>query len=204
LYTDYEILSRFLSQPNRVRELRVITYQHDTQTQIALSRELQDVFKSRNIQVAYVQQGAVWMQQQKTTTDLLVYFMLGMAILIAFVGGLGLMGMMSMNVMERTREIGVMRAIGASNGDIQGIVITESIAVGLVSWVGAVLLSIPITYVLDYGVGVAVMQSPLPVLYNLTGSLVWLAGILGIAVLASAIPARRASRLTVRDTLVYE
>ena len=166
--------------------------------------ELQDAFTSRNIPISYVQQGAVWMQQQKTTTDVLVYFMLGMAILIAFVGGLGLMGMMSMNVMERTREIGVMRAIGASNGDIQGIVITESIAVGLVSWAGAIILSIPITYVLDYGVGVSIFQSPLPVFFSLTGSIVWLAGILGIAVLASAVPARRASRLTVRDTLVYE
>jgi putative ABC transport system permease protein len=204
LYTNYEILSRVLSLPNRVYELRVITYDHDAQSQIAISRALQEAYKSRNIPIAYVQQGAVWMQQQKSQTDLLVYFMMGMAVLIALVGGLGLMGMMSINVMERTREIGVMRAIGASNGSIQGIVILEGLAVGMVSWIVAVVLSVPITYVLDNGVGVSILQSPLPAVFNWTGSFVWLIGILMVAFLASVIPAGRAARLTVRDTLVYE
>ncbi|HTX92579.1 MAG TPA: FtsX-like permease family protein [Anaerolineales bacterium] len=204
LYTNYEILSRVLKLPHRVFELRVITYDHDAPSQIAISQALQDVFKARNIPVASVQQGAVWMQQQKSQTDLLVYFMLGMAVLIAGVGGLGLTGMMSINVMERTREIGVMRAIGASNGNIQSIVILEGMAVGLVSWIAAVILSVPLTYVLDSGVGVALMQSPMPAVFNWNGSFFWLVGILVIAALASAIPAGRASRLTVRDTLVYE
>lgn len=204
LYTNYEILSRILSKSNQVFELRVITYNHDAKSQIAISRALQDDFKLRHIPIAYVQQGAVWMQQQKSQTDLLVYFMLGMAVLILSVGGLGLTSMMSINVMERTREIGVMRAIGALNRDIQGIVITEGIVVGLASWVAAVIFSIPITYLLDYGVGVSIMQSPLPPVFNWNGSFVWLIGVLIIATLASAIPAGRATRLTVRNTLVYE
>ena len=144
------------------------------------------------------------MQQQKSQTNVLVYFMMVMAILIAAVGGLGLMGMMSINVMERTREIGVMRAIGAADLDIQFIVIVEGLVVGLVSWLIAIGLSVPITYLLNYGVGTAIFQAPLTPLFNWTGSWVWLAGILVISTLASIIPAWRASRLTVRDTLVYE
>ena len=42
------------------------------------------------------------------------------------------MGTMSINVLERMREIGVMRAIGASNGDIQSSVIVEGMVVGLI------------------------------------------------------------------------
>jgi putative ABC transport system permease protein len=204
LYTNYEILSRVLSEPGRVYDLRVITYDHDAQAQIAISAALQEAFKARHIPIASIQQGAVWMQQQKSQTDVLVFFMLGMAVLIALVGGLGLMGMMSINVLERTREIGVMRAIGASSGNIQAIVILEGVAVGIASWLVAIVVSIPVTYLLDFGVGLSIMQSPLPVLFSWTGSLVWLAGVLGIATLASALPAGRASRLTVRDTLVYE
>ena len=135
---------------------------------------------------------------------MLAYFLFFMAVLIASVGGLGLMGLMSINVMERTREIGVMRAIGAGNADIQRIVIAEGIVIGLVSWVLALLLSIPITYLLDYSIGISIFQAPLSVIFSWTGPCAWLAGILLIASLASAVPAWRASRLTVRETLVYE
>jgi putative ABC transport system permease protein len=124
--------------------------------------------------------------------------------LIAVVGGLGLTSTMSLNVMERTREIGVMRAIGASDVDIQMIVIVEGLVLGLLSWALGVALSIPITYVLDYGVGVSIFQSPLIVMFSWTGSFAWLLGMLVLATLASALPAWRASRLAVRETLVYE
>jgi putative ABC transport system permease protein len=134
----------------------------------------------------------------------LVYIMLIMAILIATVGGLGLTSTMSLNVLERTREIGVMRAIGAADWDIQTIVVTEGLVIGLLSWALGVLFSIPITYVLDYGVGAAIFQSPLEAVFSWTGSLVWLFGMLLIAALSSIAPALRASRLSVRETLVYE
>jgi len=127
-----------------------------------------------------------------------------MATMIAVVGGLGLMGTMSINVLERTREIGVMRAIGASNGDIQSIVIVEGMVVGLISWAISIVLSLPITNILCYGVGMALLTSPMQAVYGLSGILVWLAITLTLAAIASAWPARRASRLTVRDTLAYE
>jgi putative ABC transport system permease protein len=204
VYANYEYLSQLMRQPNKVNSLLVITAQHDAETQKYVSAQLEDSFSRKNISLSSIQQGAVWVARQKSQSDVLIYFMLVMAVLIASVGGLGLMGMMSINVMERTREIGVMRAIGAADMDIQQIVIIEGLAIGLASWVVALLLSIPLTHLLDYGVGVSVFQAPLQVVFNWTGSLVWLIGILLIAALASAIPAWRASRLTVRDTLVYE
>lgn len=133
-----------------------------------------------------------------------MYFMLVMATLIAIVGGLGLMGTMSINVLERTREIGVMRAIGASNGDIQAIVITEGMMIGIISWAVSIFLALPITNVLCYGVGMAVVTAPLPVIYGVKGIVAWLIFTLVLGTLASALPARRASKLTVRDTLAYE
>jgi len=114
------------------------------------------------------------------------------------------MGTMSINVLERTREIGVMRAIGASNWNIQSIVIVEGMVIGLISWVVSIALSIPITVALCTGVGLAILTSPMPPVYGTTGIVVWLLGILVIGTLASALPAHRASSLTVRDTLAYE
>ena len=116
--------------------------------------------------------------------------------LLAIVGGISLMGTLSINVLERTREIGVMRAIGASNGDIQWIVIAEGAAIGLISWLFSLLLAIPLTSVLVIGVGKAVLQAPIPYIYGMSGALTWLIGILLIAAVSSALPARQASRLT--------
>jgi putative ABC transport system permease protein len=204
LYTNYEYLSALLHQPHMVYSLRVNIREHDAQAQDYLARQLQDMFGQRDISVSYVQQGAEWLAQQRSQTNVIAYFLLFMATLIAFVGGLGLMGLMSINVMERTREIGVMRAIGASAIDIQGVVVTEGLVIGLVSWGLALFLSVPITYMLDYSIGVSIFQAPLTVVFNWVGSSTWLLGVLVISTLASAIPAWRASRLTVRDTLVYE
>jgi len=204
VYTNYEYLSYQVGMPKQIYEARVITYDKDAASQSVISEELQRLLKQRKIGVAYVQTAAEWYQQQKAQTDVLIYNMLIMAGLIAIVGGLGLTSTMSLNVMERTREIGVMRAIGAADGDIQKIVIVEGLVIGLLSWALGVVLSIPITYVLDYGVGVSIFQSPLNAVFSWTGSFVWLLGISLIAALASAFPAWRASRLAVRETLVYE
>jgi putative ABC transport system permease protein len=204
LYTSYEYLAPLVGMSGQVFELRVLTYENDAWSQNQVLGELQRQFKQRGIGVSYAQTASEWNQSQKSQTDVLVYNMLIMAVLIAVVGGLGLTGTMSLNVMERTREIGVMRAIGASDGDIQRIVIAEGLVIGLVSWAFGALVSLPITYVLTYGVGVAIFQAPLTAVFGWMGALAWLACMLVIAALASAIPAWRASRLTVRDTLVYE
>lgn len=204
LYVNYEYISRLINQPDQVYSLRVITEGHDAATQKRVNDQLQALFEERGVQVSNTQLAADFIQNQQAQTDIFVYFMLIMASLIAVVGGLGLMGMMSINVLERTREIGVMRAIGASNGDIQGIVIVEGLVIGLISWAISILLSIPITVVLTTGVGLAILTAPMPAVYGLSGIIAWLIGTLLIATLASALPARRASRLTVRDTLAYE
>jgi len=204
LYVNYEYLSRVVGAPGQVYSLRVLTTDHDAAKQKQVNDQLLALFEKRGIQVGSTQLGADFITSQKASTDILVYFMLIMATLIAIVGGLGLMGTMSINVLERTREIGVMRAIGASNADIQSIVIVEGMVVGLLSWAISILLSFPITGVLTFGVGMAIMTAPLPAVYGVSGIIAWLIFTLVLATIASALPARSASRLTVRDTLAYE
>jgi putative ABC transport system permease protein len=204
LYANYEYLSRVIGKPGQVYSVRVLTEQHDRVSQKKISDQIKALYEKRGIQVGSTQLGADFVEGQKSQTDIFVYFVLVMACLIAIVGGLGLMGTMSINVLERTREIGVMRAIGASNGDIQSIVIVEGMIVGLISWAISIGLSIPITAVLTYGVGMALLTAPLPPAYDVSGTVAWLFFTLVLATVASALPARSASRLTVRDTLAYE
>ncbi len=204
LYANYDYLSRLIGQPEQIQSLRILTARHDLASEKAVNAELQARLEGIGVRITGTLLGANMITQQKGTTDIFVMFMLVMASLIALVGGLGLMGTMSINVLERTREIGMMRAIGASNGDIQGLVITEGVVIAILSWLVSILLSFPITLVLTTGVGMALLSGPMVPVFGATGVLVWLAIILIVGTLASAIPAHRASSLTVRDTLAYE
>jgi putative ABC transport system permease protein len=136
--------------------------------------------------------------------DMIVYFLLLMAVLLAAVGGLGLAATMGLNVLERTREIGVLRAIGATNGAMWSIVVVEGFLVGLLSWGFGVLLSYPLGNLLSNGVGMAFMGVNVRYVFDHTGVWVWLIVISVISALASLAPARRASSISVREALAYE
>ncbi|MGB9633801.1 MAG: ABC transporter permease, partial [Chloroflexaceae bacterium] len=127
-----------------------------------------------------------------------------LALLIGLVGGLGLAGTMSINVLERTREIGIMRAIGASDGAIQRIIASESVVIALLAWLVGTLLSMPLSYAMCYGFGKSLLNIPLRWVYALPAVGAWLVAALLIAVAASLLPARTATRLTVREVLAYE
>jgi putative ABC transport system permease protein len=204
LYVNYEYFSHITGHPGQVFGLRVVTDRHDGATQSRVTDELKTLYEARGMQIPYAMTSTEWYESVTAVTDIIIYFMMVMAVLIAMVGGLGLMGTMSTNVLERTREIGVMRAIGASNVDIQSIVIVEGMVVGLFSWALSILVSIPVTGALTYGVGVSTLGSPLPPVIDPRGMIAWLVFSLVLTVLSSALPARGASRLTVKDILAYE
>jgi putative ABC transport system permease protein len=109
-----------------------------------------------------------------------------------------------MNVLERTREIGIMRAIGADDRAVMRTVIAEGVVIGMISFALAVLLSIPFTYLLSTIVSLAVFQSPITVVFTYTGYAIWLALVLVLSAVASILPARNAARLTIREVLAYE
>jgi putative ABC transport system permease protein len=127
-----------------------------------------------------------------------------MALLTASVGSMGLAGTMSMNVMERTREIGILRSIGATDREIMRIVVTEGVLIGAISWLLGVILSIPFTYLLATIVSLAVFSVPITVLFTIDGYLLWLGIVLLLSAIASVLPARNAARLTIREVLAYE
>jgi putative ABC transport system permease protein len=135
---------------------------------------------------------------------IIVSLLMIMTLLLATVGGLGLMGTMSLNVMERVREIGVMRAFGASSKMISRIVIIEGLSIGMMSWILAIGLSLPISSYLARTVGLSFMDYPMTATTSPGGILAWAALVVIISIVASLFPALRAVRLTVTQVLAYE
>ena len=78
--------------------------------------------------------------QIASTTGIFNAILYGIAIIALFVGGLSVINTMTMSVSERTREIGVRKAIGASDGQIVGQFLTESGIIGLIGGVSGLFL----------------------------------------------------------------
>jgi len=114
------------------------------------------------------------------------------------------MSAMSLNVLGRTKEIGVLRAVGASNSSVVQIVLTEGVCVGVVNWLLATGLAVPLTRLLSTTIGMSTQKWPLVFTFPPTGILIWLGIVVALAALVSYLPARGAVRVTVRDVLAYE
>ncbi len=134
---------------------------------------------------------------------LITGILLMMAILFVIVGGMGLTSTMSLNVLDRTRELGVMRAIGASTLDILQIIIMEGTFIGALSWVLTVILSIPYSQLMGQVIAIF-LESPMDLTTSASGWIIWFFAILAIASVASAFPAWSAAKRPVNEVLAYE
>ena len=203
-YAPFEYVSQMNDLANRSYSFRLVTDQHDRPYQNAKAEELDKYFRNLGYKVRVAQAGRASLDTAVESLDTLVVFLLIMAILTAIVGSMGLTGTMGMNVLERTREIGIMRAIGADDRAVMRTVIAEGVVIGTISFALALLLSIPFTYLLSTIVSLAVFQSPIAVVFTYTGYAIWLALVLVLSAVASILPARNAARLTIREVLAYE
>jgi putative ABC transport system permease protein len=203
-YTNYDYFSRVVRDVDQAGSVRVQTRVHSAAFQNEVAAALESHYDRIGMKVSSISSIADVRSRTSTGARILVVFMIIMALLLAFVGGLGLMGTLSLNTLERTREIGVMRAIGATNGTVRSMVILEGILIGLASWAIAALISYPFGKVLSDTVGIAFGGVALSFAFSAIGVVLWLAIMAVLSIISSILPAWNASRLTVREVLAYE
>ncbi|MDT8407290.1 MAG: ABC transporter permease [Methylococcales bacterium] len=131
----------------------------------------------------------------------LLLTLFGLAALIASVAGIGLSGALTLGVLQRTREIGVLRAIGAPSGSIFRLFWLEGLWQGVLAW----LLSVPLAFVLARPaaeqLGQTVLGVELDFAFNPLAPWYWLGLVLLVASLAAYGPARQATHLTIQRCL---
>ena len=203
-YANFEFIADRTHMPNQAASYRVITSSHETAFQEQITRRIDDYLNDRNFSVQSVQSGTLLREDATQGVNTLVVFLLIMAVLTAVVGSIGLTGTMSINVLERTREIGVMRTIGAVDLVIIQSVIIEGLVIGLITWLLAIGVSFPISSVLLRIVGEAMMGSAMALVFTPFGILLWLGVVIVLSIFASIMPARNAARLTINEVLAYE
>lgn len=205
-YTNSEYLSELIGQRKRAVAFRVVAWNGNLteQEQQILSNKVEEKLRREGIDVGEITTGQELSRTAAEGFALVTGFLLFLASLTALVGSIGLAGTMSLNVMERTREIGVMRAIGASNSTLMQMVILEGTLIGFFSWVLSVIMAFPMSKLLSDTISLSLFDAPSTFGYTPTGFLLWLGIVLLLSVLASVMPARKAARLTIREVLAYE
>jgi putative ABC transport system permease protein len=201
---DYAAYARHVREHKRANAVVFTLDARDLATQRRAASTVEKAFDRVGIRVLSNFLIAEERQEIDAAFAIIVALLLVMTVVLAAVGGLGLLGTMSLNVIERTREIGVMRAFGASSPAVFRLVIVEGLLIGLLSWGLAIGFSWPISVGLARSVGLSFMDYPVPASFSPGGVLAWLALVVVISVVASLFPALRAVRLTVTEVLAYE
>lgn len=203
-YVNQDYYTRITNSVGRAQSLLIKIDENSAASISEMGILIEEHFENSNINVANLVTVEFIRNFTGSFFTIIITLLLVMGILIATVGALGLAGTMSTNVMERTREIGVMRAIGASDRTILSVVLVEGVLIGLISWVIGAGLAWPVGLGLSSAIGLALFQAPLGYIFSANGVFTWLLIVALLAGVASLVPARNASRVTVREALAYE
>ena len=203
IYAPLEALYQITKKYDKGTVLHVRTTSHDGTFTSAMAKTLKDTFESHNMKIVESQVQTDLRKTNEWQFSIVTTMLMALSIIVAVVGGIALMGALSIGVIERTKEIGVLRAIGARSPTILNIFVMEGVLQGVLSW----LIAIPISYLVSPSaasmLGHAMFGATLDYQYNWNAVWIWSIIILIVSAVASILPARGATRISVRDSLAY-
>ncbi|MDQ3410532.1 MAG: ABC transporter permease, partial [Chloroflexota bacterium] len=203
VYATAEGFAAAMGQPQQVSQLRIATDSHDESARQAVAGAVAQTLTSAGL--AVVSATSVSRSDAVSAGHLgpIIMILLAIAIAMGVVGDIGLASTMSTNILDRTREFGVMHAIGARPKAVRRIVVAEGVFLALASCLVAVIPALALTAILGAGLGNLFMAAPLPFRVSMPAVGIWIALVILGAILATDAAATRASRLTVREALTY-
>jgi putative ABC transport system permease protein len=164
----------------------------------AIDRVLRDRGYSVRTELRYVER-----QATRSEATLILTFIVLLGVPVLAIGMISLVNTLTINTLERTKEFGVLRSIGARRRHLARMLRTEGMAIAAIGW----LLGIPIGYgiarLLIWMIGRA-FEATFPVVFPLWSLLPVLALTLLVAVLVTRLPLRRIGRMSAGDALRYE
>ena len=202
-YVTAKGLATATNRPQWPNTLRIATGAHDETTRTEVAGAVKQALTRAGVGVRTSE--SVGLREASTGGHLepVLVILLVTALPMGLIGCIGLASTMGANVLERTREFGVMHAIGARPKAVRRIVVAEGIFIAIASCLVAALPALGLTYAMDALLGNLFFYAPLPFRLSYLAIALWTALVVLGGMLATDTAATRASRLTVREALAY-
>ncbi|MDP4103326.1 MAG: FtsX-like permease family protein [Bacillota bacterium] len=204
IYMDEHLYDSVVNPNHYVNNLMFVAKDRSYNKVLALKRDIEKAITPTNMQILYVMAQA---ERLKIIYDHLLIILVTIiffASLVLVVSAIGMASTTSINIMERTREIGVLRAIGATPKLIYNLFVTEGMILSIVSIVLGLLISWPLSIIATRFFGKLMLDIVLQPALNINGLLITLAVTFIFGWLSSRIPGQRAVSVSTSKALMYE
>lgn len=181
--------------------LMIVTFSREDNSKIAdeLTKHFEDKYGQRSI---YVYTSDQLLDQINSIYAIITFFLIGVSAIAMIVGGVGIMNAMITSVMEKTKEIGILKALGASNYTILMIFIIEAALIGLIGGAMGTILGYGLSQIISFFVSESGMI--LQGVISLEITLIGLGFSTIVGVISGYLPALRAANLDPIEALRYE
>ena len=202
VYVPLQTAQQLLGIGDTANQFWIRTTSHEHGQIDRTTTRLEDAMLARGYSVTSTISYAEEEHQQAFTTRLTTIITV-LGLLVVGISLIGLVNAMTANVLERTREIGIIRCIGGRSRDVRRIFATEGLAVALLGWI----VGIPLGYILDVALMRVVeelLDVQVPIVFPLWNPLLALVGTMALSLLVMVMPLRRATRFRAGEALRYQ
>jgi len=206
IYIDQKQYDLAVNPNHMINSLMFVAKNKDYGKIIDLKKNIEKIISSTNFNVLYVMSQAERAKIIFDHLNIILTILAFLAFLVLLVSALGMASATGINIMERTREIGVLRAIGATPKMIYRLFVTEGMLVSLASIGTGLIIAWPMSVAASAFFGYLILgaNTPLDFAFSTSGFFITLTITLGFGYLASRIPARKAITVSTKEALAYE
>ena len=203
VYLPHSTVNRLLSQSTVTSYTAIMQDENRAnEAKSAMENGLYDLFKSDN--AYYVYSASEWLEEMNKMINMVIVILTGIASISLLVGGIGIMNIMLVSVTERTREIGIRKALGAKERTILGLFVTEAATTSALGGALGIGLGYLISSLANKILPMILTDLEMTVTPSLASVVVAFSISVGIGVLFGYLPAKRAARLNPIEALRYD
>lgn len=204
VYMDKDLYDNIANPNHHINSLMFVAKDKSFDKVMALKRDVERAISPSDLQILYVMMQAERVKIIYDHLYIVLVTIVFFAMLVLVVSAMGMASATSINIMERTREIGVLRAIGATPRIIYNLFVIEGMIVSIASILLGLLLSWPLSIIAAKFFGYLMLDVALRPAFSHTGFVITLIATIVFGWLASRIPAQRAVSVSTREALAYE